>query len=418
MRLRAPVRLGAAVLLLAGGAARAETILRLSEGEAVARALAHAPAAIRADRERDVAAAARVGAAIALPDNPVVTGTGGHRRDVSGSIPPAAGPEWSVQLAQTIEVGGQRGARLREVERGVAVARAKQALAQAETRAQTRIAYVTLLVARAQAEAAAQRLALGDQLLHAAEARVRSGASSDVELHLAEVERARMVEDRLEAERAVGEAERALELLVGAPPAVRLELSTPLSMPPAINVDADRLVAEALAHRQELRVVGAARAQLDATAARLHREVVPNPTLFVDVAGQQPGQLYVGGGVALPLPLWRRNQGELALVAAEERRLADEARLAEHEVRLEVTSALRTLAARQAEARLWSEHVVPSAEANVELVRQGWLAGKFDLFRVVQVTREAADARRRQLDVLGELWRARIELDRAVGASS
>ncbi len=61
---------------------------------------------------------------------------------------------------------------------------------------------------------------------------------------------------------------------------------------------------------------------------------------------------------------------------------------------------------------------MPSAEANVELVRQGWLGGKFDLFRVVQVTREAADARRRQLEVLGELWRARIELERATGEAS
>ena len=48
----------------------------------------------------------------------------------------------------------------------------------------------------------------------------------------------------------------------------------------------------------------------------------------------------------------------------------------------------------------------------------GWLGGKLDLFRVVQVAREAADARRRQLEVLGDLWRARIELDRATGSAS
>jgi outer membrane protein TolC len=83
-----------------------------------------------------------------------------------------------------------------------------------------------------------------------------------------------------------------------------------------------------------------------------------------------------------------------------------------------VAAALRTLQTRQAEAKLWSERIVPSAEANVELVRQGWLGGKLDLFRVVQVAREAADARRRELEVIGDLWRARIELDRATGNAS
>jgi len=51
----------------------------------------------------------------------------------------------------------------------------------------------------------------------------------------------------------------------------------------------------------------------------------------------------------------------------------------------------------------------------VELVTQGWRVGKFDLFRVVQVSREAGEARRKELEVLGTLWESSIELGRAVG---
>ena len=410
--------LGGAVLLLAAGAARAESTLRLSESEVVARALEQSPMVVRAAAERDVVASARVQAGIALPANPVVEGAGGHRSDSSRSVPLAAGPEWTVRLSQTVEIAGQRGARLREVDRSIAVAEAQQRLAQVETRANARDAYVTLQVARAQLDAAAKRVQLGDQLLQAAQARVKAGAASDVELHLAEVERARLDQERLDAELAVSDAERALKLLIAAPRDAHVEPTTPLETPAPLDADADRLVQQALAQREELRILGAAKGQLDATTSRLEREIVPNPTVFLDVAGQQPGQLYVGAGVALPLPLWRRNQGELARVHAERRRLEDEHRLLAREVALEVTTALRDLKTRQAEARLWAERVVPSAEANVELVRQGWLAGKFDLFRVVQVTREAAEARRHQLEVLRELWRARINLERATGGVS
>ena len=398
--------------------ARAHSTIRMSEREAVARALAAAPLVIRSDRERDVVATERIGARALLPANPVATATVGHRSDDSGSRPPAIGMEWGVRLEQMIEVAGQRGARMREADRALAVAGEAGRLARLDTRAEARAAYVSLQVARAQVEAAARRLALGDQLLSAAQARVRAGAASDIELHLAEVERGRFEHERIEAELALGEAERALRLVTGVDGNVSIEPSTPLTAPPPLTGDLRALVDRAVAARAERRVVHAAEAHVDAGVSRLERERAPNPTLYVDVASQQPGQLYVGGGVALPLPLWRRNQGELARAHAERRRLEAEDQLLVREIELQVAAALRTLEARQAEETLWSERIVPSAEANVELVRAGWLGGKLDLFRVVQVAREAADARRRQLEVLGDLWRARIELDRATGSES
>jgi outer membrane protein TolC len=47
---------------------------------------------------------------------------------------------------------------------------------------------------------------------------------------------------------------------------------------------------------------------------------------------------------------------------------------------------------------------------------EGWRAGKFDLFRLLQTSRDASDARRLYLETLGLLWDSAIALDRAVGA--
>ena len=43
--------------------------------------------------------------------------------------------------------------------------------------------------------------------------------------------------------------------------------------------------------------------------------MIPSPTLFVEMQRDLPGQYFIGGGLAVPIPVWRRQQGELALGA-------------------------------------------------------------------------------------------------------
>jgi cobalt-zinc-cadmium efflux system outer membrane protein len=389
----------------------------LSLEQAIDRALTRSPLVRLAAKARATAATARIAASPLLPANPAATVTVGHRRDNSGSMPLANGVEWTARLEQAIDVAGQRGTRLAEAERYVDIAAAREALARAETIARVRSAYITLSLSRAHAESALGREKLGQRVLESARARVRAGAASDVELHLAEVEAGRLVHERVEAvlgvEAAAGELRRMLELPVDHP----VELSTALAVPPPSRVadDIPGAVRSAIARRVELKVLAATRNALDATVIRLRREVVPSPTLFVDVQRQQPGQLYLGGGVAFALPVWRHNQGELARTRAEEDEVREQEAIAVHDIGIEVTRLCHGVRARREQSSLWTDHILPAALANVDLVHQGWTSGKFDIFRLVTVAREAGDARTRELAVLGELWAATIELERATG---
>jgi outer membrane protein TolC len=234
-------------------------------------------------------------------------------------------------------------------------------------------------------------------------------------VNLAEVERGRLAYERLEAELLVGRALNELRVQLDLPAEVPLELTTPLGEPQLVETPLETLIAEAQRRRQEMAVLEASRSQLDAQIVRLRREVVPSPSLFVDVMAQQPGQLYAGGGIAFALPLWRRNQGPIAIARAEKAQTEEELGIAASQIAIEVAGALRATRTHAEEARLWAASVIPAAESNVELVTQGWRAGKFDIFRVVQVAREAGEARRRQLEVVGALWNAAIALERAAG---
>ena len=397
----------------------ASAAVRLSLEQALALAEQRSPLVARARQERRVVAAGRVGAAAILPTNPALSVSVGRRRDVSGSLPPATGPEAVGHIEQTIEVAHQRGARLAEVARAVDLALARERFATVEARARARQAYLSVLIAEQFAESARLREQLGLQIYNSAKKRLDAGAGSEVELHLAEVERGRLTSERVEAELAVAQARADLRLLLGLPILMEreapLELTTPLTRPGLTERGLEELVELARARRADLEALLHARSQLDAALVRLRREVVPSPTIYVDIASQQPGQLYVGAGVGFNVPLWRRRQGEIAQVNAEQGRLLAERDLVEREIAVEVAQAYRRARARSQESDLWERDVVPAAEANVGLVTEGWRAGKFDLFRVIQASREAGEARRRLLEVLGEFWQAVIELDRATG---
>ena len=265
------------------------------------------------------------------------------------------------------------------------------------------------LLAQSASESARRREELCRRLYDSARARVQAGAASDIELHLAEVERGRLESDRIEAELAVTDARAELARLVGDVD----ELSTPLALPEA-ELPND-LLDRARRQRADLLALDEQKSALDAQIARFRREAIPSPTLFLDVATSQPGQIYYGGGIAVPIPIWQRNQGPIAVARAAKDAVGVERELLDREIALEVARAERTTRARQKEADLWRRTIVPAAEANLELIEQGWRAGKLDLFRVITAAREAGEARRTELDRLGAFWQSLIELNRATG---
>ncbi len=373
----------------------------------------------RARAESRLTGARRVEAELWMPANPGVALALGQQRDVtSANTGPTSGLGYRLRVEQQVEVGGQRGARIDEVARAVDAADARERLAVVEASARTRSAYVAALLGGALVRSTTERETLAARLEDSVRARVDAGAASEIELRLAEVERGRMHRERIDAERIAGEARAELLALLALGSQTPIALTTPL-VPPARGLPpVDQALLMARAQRADLAALAASGAEIDAQIVRLRREALPSPALFFDVERDLPGQTFIGGGIAVPLPVWRRNQGPRAIAQAERARIDDERVLVARQVELEVDRAYRELRARREQARIQDVEVVPAAERASDLLAQGWQAGKFDLFRVIQARREAGEARRHQLETLGDLWQATIELDRAMGVGA
>jgi cobalt-zinc-cadmium efflux system outer membrane protein len=253
------------------------------------------------------------------------------------------------------------------------------------------------------------------RLLDAVKARVAGGASSNVDLELARLERGSAARARVDAQLADPEALAHLRRLVGLPPAEVVVLEAAGASPSPRAGDLAGLVARAKAQRADLAAVVSSGEEIDADIIRLRREVIPSPTLFVDVERDLPGQYFVGGGLAIPIPVFRRHQGELALARAERYRVDEERAVVERDVALEVERAFLAERAQREMVELLARDVLPAADATITLMTEGWRAGKFDLFRLIQTSRDATEAKRLYLETLGLLWDSAIELDRAVG---
>ena len=390
----------------------------LSIGDALALAKLHIPQLVRAQSEQRVVESRREGAKLWLTQNPYASVLVGKRKETT-SDPIATGVQYQIHVEQALEIAGQRWARLSAVASQVEVAKAQTALAQVESRALLLTSYVQASLAEQRVMVALGREETAEQLLLSARARLELGATGELEVNLAQIEKGRVRAERAQTEVMLIGRQTQLGILCGLAPTNKLLLTTSHTVPPLIDTTYERtdsLYSLAEQVRSDLLVIRRQHVALDREESRLHRDAIPSLLVAFDYQRDLPEQTFWGGTVGLSLPIWNRNQGSIAQVRASEQQRQAEERLLRTRIRGEVTLAHRKLQLLRKQVEEFQKEVLPPAERNIELLRRGWQAGKFDLFRVITASRELMEARLRHLDLLEELWVAAIELERAVGA--
>lgn len=127
------------------------------------------------------------------------------------------------------------------------------------------------------------------------------------------------------------------------------------------------------------------------------------------------GDVAVVAQVAIPLPLYNDNSGNIARAMAE-RSAADHAYAAQRRnIQRELTTLLARVAAHSEEAEALEASAIPQAEHALQLIREGFERGAFEYIDIIDAERNVNNALTRRLEVLRDFHLDMARLKRLTG---
>jgi outer membrane protein, heavy metal efflux system len=399
-----------------------DPVAGLSLDQAIARTLAQEPS-LRATRTTlDVAGGMRLQAG--LRRNPSVSTE--FRGEPAGTDNQTmVSVEWPLDLFR-------REGRVAVADRELAAAKHSVADRERVLAAEVRTRFGEVLIA-------IRDLAILDELVGATRrqhdllrSRVETGASPPLERDLVDVEVRRLNADR---SLQLGRLERAmyeLKRVLGVSPTDTLRLRDPLE--DVVSRDAAAVPAESNAkERPDVREAAARVAVAEAKIDRGQREGRFDVTLFAGYMrmdtgfaqlGLSPGGApervhgvfhYVTGGAIMTLPMFNRNQGEMATARAERAGAIALQEAATLSAETEIATA-RSLNQRAHEAvQLYAADARNLARKNLSVVRQSYELGRTTIFEVLAEQKRYLDLERAYTETLHAAYEARTALNRALG---
>ena len=312
--------------------------------------------------------------------------------------------EWTLGLSQAFETGGQAGHRraAAEASREALALLVPDALRRLHAEVRQRFYRLLSMQHRVALELEAQRIA--DDAAALAQKRVRAGEDSRLDGNLA----------RIEAERARNQSAAAHSGLLEA----RAELAALLNMaleslpeaagelePATAQPGGD--IVERVAERADLQ---AGRLRVEAARRRLELErAARSPDVTLGISGGRESvpdsrETFSTLSIALPLPLFRRNDAAIGRTLAELTQSEGEYRAQLAAVRAEVAALVQRQALLADRVRRLRAEVIPVLDENLQLSRRAREAGELGATQLLLVSRQIIDARRELLEAQTE-WR-------------
>ena len=400
-----------ATILLAAWSGRAQELEcpSVATAEKLVRcALSRSEVVVRAEREVDASRARSMIAGRVLPANPTLELSGGRRTAETGG----SDYDRAIDLAQIFELGGQRGARL-------AIASREEKLATTALDGLRREITVDVLSAVAAVWRTRTALALArdqrqvaDRLVEVSVARQRQGLAPALDVDLAQAAWVQARRDEGIAAQDTAEAEGRLARAVGSD----IRLVEGEALPSGFHVvgGLEVLEQQALTRRRE---VLTARSDADLGRAReesLRRERIPDVTISAGVRHEEFSNV-LGARVSVPLPLVRRNQGEIAEQRARVAQADAVVREAELRVRLEVRAAFANWQRATETARQTDPALEDRLREDAAALRDAYARGTMPLPTALASLRETQAARRTLTETKVEAVLASFQLARAAG---
>lgn len=397
----------AGLVALAAPFAHAETTAPLTPDAALYKALAYSPA-LKAQRENILGThGERLQSGLAL--NPEFSLEAENILG-NGSANGVKGAEITLGIAQTLEMGGKRGARISAAERQTDIAAVEYAagaldLLQAAANTWTEAAAAEEELRLAQSQEKLARDVLGN-----VSKRVAAAAESAIQKSKADVALAAARAAAAKAERKQAAATAALAARLGE------ETLPALDTAAFFAAAAPDSQSETIAQNPDVSLIEAGIAFARANLALERANAVPDITLEAGVRDSRDAdeQSFLAG-VSIPFPAFNRNQGSI-------RKAGHDIAKAEHEksAMLDALNAALQLAqserdAAHAEIAILEGDILPAAEKAFAQARSGYQSGKFAYLEVLDAQRTLFDVKTQRIAAFRDYHLATAAVDRLTG---
>lgn len=280
-----------------------------------------------------------------------------------------------------------------------------------EVATRIRVAFIATQAAERRLGEFESLLAVAEDLLAAANARVDAGAATEPDRLRAQVVREQARLDAAAARNDLGAARRALAAAMGVEGAIDVPISGDLTALPSMPSEGETI---ALSLERNAEVEQARIAVERAIRAHALAKAESTPNLFAAVGprySDPENETTLDVGLGVEIPLFDRNQGEIAARIAE--RVGAGAALGAARLRVltAIADAWATYLTSRESVDAYAASLLPTAERTLELTREGYRAGKTDYLRLLDAQQTVVRARIAYVDALESLHEATATLE-------
>ncbi len=335
---------------------------------------------------------------------------------------------YSFAVSQPFELGGKRAKRVRVGQLFIEETKAQIADRERQLAGQMRALIGDALTTAAKLELLERLSGLNRQMTRVMEVRLRSGDAAKLDSSLLLAATNQLEAQRLQTESQVAGLLLEIKTLAGVSPEEAITLRGGLQATD-ISLSPEAAWKAALAYRPDLH------------AARLHEELaeegvvltkaqaVPSPSAFVRYTKDRiliegllpPSERIVhtdsvlSFGISIPLPIFNRQQGNIAEAASLVAQARAEREELERLVRRDVLLAHRRYATARRTLDVLNRGVLTESQESFRITRLAYELGELRLLDVVNQERLFIEAQMSYVAAQKEFYTARVDLERAIG---
>ena len=326
-------------------------------------------------------------------------------------------PHESLLVDQPLELGGIRGRRIELARTEVSLVGIEYATLERQIRRRVRDAYFAAVLARGVTAFQVRMLEIGKRLQEVANARFEAGDVPQLETVQADLIVARAETDLMVSRQQEKTSLGQLNILLNEPVSRDWELVT--SMDAMLSSSSmEELILRAQQSNPELQHLMQEQKVEEARRSLLRAQRTPKVTLQAGSDFNAPPDFQVGprGQVAVELPIFSRNQGELAQSQATSRFLESQVQANRRVVAGRLQAAYLDLVGRKQQVELYHDKLLPAGRKLADMAEESYRAGKSGILNVLDAQRSARQLEREYLDTLFAMQSKFSELEETIGA--